>query len=78
MSELRILILGLNFHPELTGVGKYTGEMAEFLSETGHVVNVITAPPYYPEWRLASGYQAWLYRREEWAAHSGCPPPRQG
>ena len=58
---------GLNFHPEPTGVGKYTGEMAEFLSETGHDVHVITAPPYYPQWRLVSGYQAWRYRREEWA-----------
>jgi colanic acid biosynthesis glycosyl transferase WcaI len=26
---LRILIYGLNFSPELTGIGKYSGEMAE-------------------------------------------------
>ena len=48
---MRILILGLNFQPESTGFGKYTSEMAAYLSEAGHRVRVITAPPYFP--RLA-------------------------
>ena len=30
---MRILICGLNYAPELTGVGKYTGEMAEAAAE---------------------------------------------
>ena len=25
---------------------------------------MITAPPYYPEWRVGRGYAAWRYRRE--------------
>jgi len=29
---LRILIHGINFSPELTGIGKYSGEMAEWLA----------------------------------------------
>jgi len=61
---LRILIHGINYFPELTGIGKYTGEMAEWLVSRGHEVRVVTAPPYYPEWRIADGYSAWRYRRE--------------
>lgn len=49
---MRILIYGLNFSPELTGTGKYTGEMAEWLANDDHIVEVITAPPFYPEWKL--------------------------
>jgi len=29
---MRLLIYGLNFSPELTGIGKYTGEMAVWLA----------------------------------------------
>lgn len=61
---MRILIHGINFSPELTGIGKYTGEMAQWLRERGHEVRVVTAPPYYPEWRIGKGYAAWKYRRE--------------
>jgi colanic acid biosynthesis glycosyl transferase WcaI len=63
---MRILIYGLNFAPELTGIGKYTGEMAVFLAEKGHEVRVITAPPYYPQWRLAPGYSGFRYKKEMW------------
>ena len=61
---MKILILGLNFAPELIGVGKYTGEMAAWLAEQGHDVRVITTPPYYPAWKIREGYQARAYRTE--------------
>lgn len=53
---MRILIHGINFSPELTGIGKYTGEIAEWLALRGHEVRVVTAPPYYPQWRVAEGF----------------------
>ncbi len=62
---MRILIHGLNFAPELVGVGKYTGEMAEWLAERGHEVRAVTAPPFNPEWKLAKGFSGWRYRREQ-------------
>lgn len=31
----------------------YSGEMAEWLAAQGHEVRVVTAPPYYPQWRGA-------------------------
>jgi len=61
---MRILIHGINFSPELTGIGKYSGEMAEWLSAQCHEVRVVTAPPYYPQWQVAGGY-ANRWRREE-------------
>ncbi len=55
--RLRILILGLNYAPEPTGIAPYTTGMARFLSEAGHDVHVITGLPHYPEWRVADGYR---------------------
>jgi colanic acid biosynthesis glycosyl transferase WcaI len=46
----------LNYAPELTGIGKYTGEMAAWLSARGHQVHVVTAPPYYPAWKVSPEY----------------------
>jgi colanic acid biosynthesis glycosyl transferase WcaI len=72
---VKILIYGLNFSPELTGIGKYTGDMSTWLVEQGHEVRVVTAPPYYPEWRVGEGYRSFAYRRE-WMGGAGvtrCP-----
>ena len=78
---MRILILGINFTPELTGIGKYTGELAQYLTGQDHQVHVVTAPPYYPHWRVTSGYHSWTYRQETIAGASvfRCPlwVPRQ-
>lgn len=63
---MNILILGLNFYPELTGIGRYTGEMAAFLAGQGHQVRMVTTPPYYPHWKIGAGHKAWEYRREVW------------
>lgn len=63
---MKVILYGLNFAPELTGIGKYTGEMAEWLAARGHEVRVITAPPYYPSWKIGTGYDPCAYRREHW------------
>jgi colanic acid biosynthesis glycosyl transferase WcaI len=60
-GHLRILLLGLNYSPELTGIGKYSGEMMEWLAERGHEVRVVTAPPYYPAWKVREDYRWWEY-----------------
>ncbi|WP_382322291.1 glycosyltransferase WbuB [Hydrogenophaga sp. UC242_50] len=63
---MKLLIYGINFAPELTGIGKYTGEMAQWLAAAGHEVRVITAPPYYPAWKVGEGHSARRYRTESW------------
>ncbi len=66
MTELKILLYSINFAPELTGIGKYTGEMAAWLAARGHKVRVVTAPPYYPGWAVAAGYSGKAWRRGQW------------
>lgn len=61
---MRILILTLNYLPELTGIGKFSGGMAEWLAAREHEVRVVTTPPYYPEWRVHKGYTAYRYTKE--------------
>jgi colanic acid biosynthesis glycosyl transferase WcaI len=53
---LRLLIYGLNYDPEPTGIGKYSGEMGAWLAGRGHTVDAIVAPPYYPQWEVLPGY----------------------
>ncbi len=66
--SLHILVYGINFWPELTGVGKYTGEMCRWLADRGHSVDVITAPPYYPAWKVSPGYRTLGFQKEIWSA----------
>ncbi len=61
---MRIVVYGINYRPELTGIGKYSGEMAEWLAARGHEVRIVTAPPYYPQWQVAVNYSQWNYSRE--------------
>lgn len=58
---MRILIVSTNFHPELTGIGKYSGEMSDWLVKAGHQVTVICAPPYYPQWSVQKPYRTFWY-----------------
>jgi len=62
----RILIYGINFPPEQIGIGKYTGEMAAWLAGRGHELRVVTALPYYPEWRVREDYTGNEFRIEQW------------
>ncbi|REA64490.1 colanic acid biosynthesis glycosyltransferase WcaI [Dyadobacter luteus] len=61
---MRILVYGINYSPELTGIGKYTGEMCAWLAKQGHEVTVITALPYYPEWQVHPNYRGKMWHRE--------------
>lgn len=60
----RLLLLSLNYSPELTGIGKYSGEMTESLAARGHEVTVVCAPPHYPSWSVQPGHAAWRYSVE--------------
>lgn len=78
---MKILLYGINFAPELTGIGKFTGEMAVWLVSRGHQVRVVTTPPYYPAWAIGVGYSGHAWRTEQWqgATVYRCPlwMPRQ-
>lgn len=54
---MRILLVGINYFPEVTGIGPYTTELAEHLAAEGHDVSVLTAFPWYPHWRIDPAYR---------------------
>ncbi len=56
-ARLRVLVYSLNYAPELTGVGKYSGELVESLIEHGGEAAVVAAQPYYPGWRILDGFR---------------------
>lgn len=60
----RILVTGINYAPENIGTGKYTAELCEWLAARGHAVRVVTAPPYYPAWKVWPQHAARWFRRE--------------
>ncbi|SEW54159.1 WcaI family glycosyltransferase [Chitinophaga arvensicola] len=53
----RILLIGGNFSPEPTGIGKYNGEMMRWLADNGYDCTVITTYPYYPQWQVQAPYE---------------------
>ena len=63
---MKILIYSANFAPEPTGIGKYSGEMAEWLAVHGHTVRVVCALPYYPQWKLDPAYAGRAFQRDAW------------
>ena len=61
---MKLLLISMNYSPELTGIGKYSGEMAVGLAARGHEVRVVCAPPYYPAWQVSAGHSSWRYGRQ--------------
>jgi colanic acid biosynthesis glycosyl transferase WcaI len=61
---MNILTYGINFYPELTGIGKYTGEMCFELAKN-HEVTMITTYPYYPHWKVQKGYKNNWWKKEQ-------------
>jgi colanic acid biosynthesis glycosyl transferase WcaI len=51
-----VVVIGLNYAPEPTGIAPYTAGLAQGLSKAGHPVRVVTAFPHYPQWRVYDGY----------------------
>ena len=62
---MHLLVIGINYYPEQTSVGPFTTGLCEHLVGQGHRVSVITAFPYYPQWRVHDEYRGMLYKHEQ-------------
>jgi colanic acid biosynthesis glycosyl transferase WcaI len=60
---MKVNLWGINYAPELTGIGVYSTGLAEYLSQQGDQVTVVTGFPYYPHWSLEKNLP--LYRTED-------------
>ncbi|WP_211480954.1 WcaI family glycosyltransferase [Arcticibacter eurypsychrophilus] len=63
-DKKKVLILGINFAPELTGIGKYTGEMVDWLVDEDYQVTMVTSFPYYPNWSVHKPYSGRWFKKE--------------
>lgn len=63
-SKRNVLIYGINYAPEMIGVGRFTGEIGADLAAHGFDVSVVTAPPHYPGWRVLAPFRALRYANE--------------
>jgi len=63
---MKLLILGINYYPELTGIGVYNTEMCEYLTNAGHKVIISTGFPYYPQWKIEKQYRKKFFVTENY------------
>ena len=59
-----ILICGVNYEPEQTGIGPYTSGMVHHLAEQGYKMTAITGMPHYPQWRIDAAFRGKIRARE--------------
>lgn len=64
MKPQKILLISHNFSPEPIGVGKYNGEMINWLVTHGYDCTVVTTFPYYPFWKVQAPYKNRWYKKE--------------
>lgn len=73
---VRVMIVCINYAPEIISTGLYTTGLAEYLAREGFETHVVTALPYYPAWRTFEGWRRpWWKSRvsEDGARITHCP-----
>lgn len=82
--NMRILILHMRFHPDLTGTGPLVTDLASYLAASGDQVTVVTSMPHYGRREVPSKYKGHLVVREEfqgakvWRTCVYVPPSAHG
>ncbi|HWB61783.1 MAG TPA: glycosyltransferase, partial [Chthoniobacteraceae bacterium] len=61
---MRIIVWGINYAPETTGIGPHNTALCEFLKARGHDVEMVTTFSYYPRWRKLPGDAGRLYHTD--------------
>ena len=61
---MRVVVWGINYAPEFTGIAPHSVALCEFLSERGHDVEMITSFAYYPTWQKHPEDRGRLYRTD--------------
>src|SRR5688572_21495872 len=56
--RLAILIVAMNYGPEVSGTAPYTERLARHLARD-YDVQVLAGVPHFPGWRVYDGYSAW-------------------
>lgn len=61
----RVLVVGINYEPEHTGIAPYTTQACSYLAAQGADVFVLAGVPHYPHWTTPQEYRRRLFVDEE-------------
>ncbi len=61
---MRVIVWGINYAPEFTGIAPHNVALCEFLYDRGHNVEMVTTFPYYPTWQKRPEDRGQLYRTD--------------
>jgi colanic acid biosynthesis glycosyl transferase WcaI len=61
---MRVVVWGINYAPEFTGIAPHSVALCEFLAAEGHDVEMVTSFAYYPTWQKRPEDRGRLYRRD--------------
>jgi colanic acid biosynthesis glycosyl transferase WcaI len=61
---MRIIVWGINYAPEFTGIAPHSVALCEFLHARGHDVEMVSTFSYYPTWRKLPEDRGKLYRTD--------------
>ena len=61
---MRVIVWGINYAPEFTGIAPHNVALCEFLRARGHDVEMVTTFSYYPTWRKLPEDRGQLFRTD--------------
>ena len=61
---MRVIVWGINYAPEFTGIAPHSAALCEFLEREGHDVEMVTSFAYYPTWQKRPEDRGRLYRTD--------------
>ncbi len=61
---MRVIVWGINYAPEFTGIAPHNVALCEFLRARGHDAEMVTTFSYYPTWRKLPEDRGQLYRTD--------------
>jgi len=68
LTGRRVLVVGINYAPEHTGIAPYTTQACEHFVKQGADVLVLSGVPHYPQWCVPDEYR---WRRKVVEDHAG-------
>lgn len=61
---MRVIVWGINYAPEYTGIAPHNVALCDFLRDRGHDTEMVTTFSYYPTWRKLPEDEGKLYRTD--------------
>jgi colanic acid biosynthesis glycosyl transferase WcaI len=65
LADRNVLVVGINYAPEPTGIAPYTTAMCEYLATRARLVTVLTGLPHHPSWQVPSAYRGFRRNPEQ-------------